>query len=551
MSWLTSSFVRTIVLPIALVLATALGLGCYFETNDDAHLTFLFQGVTAAAPVPSLPLYFHGLGHGLAAAYTAAPAVPWYGLLLGGLLLVATILLFTVLNQLLRSHLRPAAIAVVLAVFFLLAWLENWLWFSHVRVAALLAFSGLLLMAQRPRWFLLGLVVVVLGCLIRPGAAGLGLAAAIPAAYLLAGAGVGRLRPMAAGLGVWLLVQGVVFVIATPEAARFRALDSRLALIVDDELLRPAPSADRQTVAAVDSWLFGDETLVNTAALSQCYQLQGGYFLARTLPAKLQLRFGLLIRDYFPLWLLLGAAAMAATHLPPAARRHFWLVQAYFGLLLISLAGLLKLPPRLALPLLDGWLLASLILLRPLLANGRWLVSVRWALVTIGGGVLLAYAAKTWHRAQLLSAECQRNTRAVGQVADWRKAHALRPADCPPRPISCLPLVLGGADNLFKSLSPFRTYSLGVGPVVTPTGWPSHLPAQRQLLHRLTHQAGQRAGLRWLAQRPPGEEPQWLLAAEVAPLLLPCFERWQVVAELPFLGTPPLYWYRQKPLLAH
>ncbi|QNP51983.1 hypothetical protein H9L05_19075 [Hymenobacter qilianensis] len=36
------------------------GLGAYYETNDDLIITQLLRGVTAAAPVTDLHLYFHG-----------------------------------------------------------------------------------------------------------------------------------------------------------------------------------------------------------------------------------------------------------------------------------------------------------------------------------------------------------------------------------------------------------------------------------------------------------------------------------------------------------
>ncbi|MEL5996831.1 hypothetical protein, partial [Hymenobacter segetis] len=98
MNWLLAPRVRTVLLPLALSVATVLGLGSYYETNDDATLAWLFSGVLALKPVPSVPLYLHGYGHLLAAAYTAAPGVPWLGLLLGTLLVAATVLTFAVLD---------------------------------------------------------------------------------------------------------------------------------------------------------------------------------------------------------------------------------------------------------------------------------------------------------------------------------------------------------------------------------------------------------------------------------------------------------------------
>ena len=72
-------FARVVLLPLVLVMATVAGLGSYYETSDDTTLAWLFSGVLAQPPVSALPLYFHGYGHGLAAAYVAWPGVPWVG----------------------------------------------------------------------------------------------------------------------------------------------------------------------------------------------------------------------------------------------------------------------------------------------------------------------------------------------------------------------------------------------------------------------------------------------------------------------------------------
>jgi|GEM_PF-1781298 len=556
-------------LPLLLTAAVVLGLGSYFETSDDAHFALLFSGATAAAPQPVLAQYFHGLGHGLAAAYTIAPLVPWYGLLTGLLLLGATLLSFRVLHQLLRPHLPPKWLLGALTLFFLLGWLEHWQWFSHVRVAALLSLSGLLVLAApggRGRW-LPGLAAVLLGCLIRPSAAGLGLLAALPAAAWLAwrtAAGWRAARPIGAALGGWLLVQSALSLTASPEAAGFRALDARLALVLDYQLTRPQPrtAADSLTVAAVDDWLFGADSLVNPAALDRLYRFDAPYFLRYTLPAKLQLRLVLLARDYFPLLLALAGAAVFSCRLPPSKRRWYWLTQLYFGAALLLLAGVLKLPPRLALPLLDGWLLASLAALlsgalpaKPPHARHRIL---RLGLSGIGLLVVGLYAAKTWHRTEVLRAERKRHANRLEAVRYHRWYDASFTVKYFSHPLPLPPLVLAGTDDLFKSLSPFRRYSLGPRPVLLLTGWPAHEAGPRQLLRQLSGQPAQLPGLRRLAQRPFGTTPLWLLSDEVAPVLArqlggaPAFRPWQVVPDMGrSLNAGPAWWYSVNPQPEH
>ncbi|MDO7873518.1 hypothetical protein Q5H93_02155 [Hymenobacter sp. ASUV-10] len=555
---------RPFFLLLLLVAAVVLGLGSYFETSDDEHFALLFSGATAAAPQAVLAQYFHGLGHGLAAAYTLAPLVPWYGLLTGLLLLGATLLYFRVLHQLLRPHLRPGWLLGALGVFFLLGWLEHWQWFSHVRVAALLSLSGLLVLAApggRGRW-LPGLAAVLLGCLIRPSAAGLGLLATLPAAAWLAaraGAGWRAAQPLGAALGVWLVVQAALSLTATPEAAEFRALDSRLALALDYQLTRPQPrtAADSLTVAAVDHWLFGADTLVNPAALDRLYRFDARHFLTHTLPAKLQLRLTLLARDYFPLLLALAVAAGFSLRLPPKQGRWYWLTQLYFGAALLLLAGVLKLPPRLALPLLDGWLLASL----AALLEGRVFTTWPrgWRIGLSGGGVLVVglYLAKIGHRTQVLRAEQEHHASRLEAARYHRWYDASFTANYFDHPLPLPPLVLGGADDLFKSLSPFRRYSLGPRPVLLLTGWPAHEAGPRRLLRQLSELPAQLPGLRRLAQGPFGATPRWLLSAEVAPVLArqlggaPAFRPWQVVSEMgrSFDGGP--VWYSVNPQPEH
>ncbi|WP_460557733.1 hypothetical protein, partial [Hymenobacter daeguensis] len=182
MNWLLAPRLRILLLPLLLSAATVLGLGSYTETSDDQTLAWLFSGVLALRPVPSVPLYLHGYGHVLAAAYTAWPDVAWLGLLLGGLLAAATVLFFAVLDRLLRPHLRPGPLALVSGLIFGLGWLEHWFWFSHARVALLLAGAGVLYAAQRAGRrgaLLLGLLALGAAWAVRPGLAVLGAAAVV------------------------------------------------------------------------------------------------------------------------------------------------------------------------------------------------------------------------------------------------------------------------------------------------------------------------------------------------------------------------------------
>ncbi|MBO2012791.1 hypothetical protein [Hymenobacter negativus] len=524
MNWLSSSRLRTMLLPLLLSAATVLGLGSYTETSDDQTLAWLFSGVLALKPVPSVPLYLHGYGHLLAAAYAAVPAGPWLGLLLGTLLAGATAMFFAVLDQLLRPHLRPGPLALVLMLFFWLAWLEHWLWFSHGRVALLLAGAGMLFAAQRAgrrRALLLGLLALGAAWLVRPGLAVLGATAVVPAALLLAGSWK-RAGPVlgSAALGL-ALATGILHWQQTPVEAATQQRDATFSRILDFDQFHPQPRTpvDSLGTAAVGLWLFGDSTVVNEGLFRRAYRFDAAQFFGREVPAKLRLRLGLLGRDYFPLLLALVVIS------GQVRRRRgriagFWLVQAAFVGGLILLAGLLKLPPRLALALLDFWLLTNVIFWLKARENdetgegsaengyrARGTISplARGVGVAAVLAVIGLYGAKTWHRHQVLSQEQQRHEKTLDDIAYHRDARRVR--------------ILAGTNDLLKSLSPFRSYNFMRQPVLLLTGWSSHDASQVALRRALSGTTDQTECLRRLAQLETyGSEAEvlWVLTPETA-----------------------------------
>ena len=524
---------RLALLPLLLALAVVLALGSHYEAGDDTALTWLFSGVTAAAPVAAVPLYFHGYGHLLAAAYAAAPAVPWFGLLLGALLLAATGLFFGVLATALRPHLRPGPLAAALAAFFMVGWLEHWLWFSYVRVGLLLAAAAVLWAAQRPGRpgpLLLGLAGLLAAWALRPGLAVLGFVAVLPAAVLLAG-GLRRAAPLLLGGAVLLAGATACLSLVQPAAAaRTRVLDSYLAAVLDYDQLTPTPRTPRDSLAveATRLWLLGDSTLTNAALYRRAYRFAPADYFGRVLPARLGQRLGLLARDYFPLALALAATLLAAARLRGPTGRWFWLVQLAFAAGLLAFAGLLKLPPRAALPRLDCWLLTNVLFLlkarvetgQPGQPSGRaapglaaWLWPVRWQRRTLAAAAGLAlglYGAKTLHRRQVLQAEQARHEAVLAAVRKWPDGAVA---------------VLGGANDLGKSLSPFRPADLGRRPVLQLTGWPSHDASQLALRQKLAGTADLATCLRRVAAHASANAPHdpprpWLLTPEVAAWLV-------------------------------
>ncbi len=554
--------VRVGLLPLALALSTVLGLGSYAETSDDTTLAWLFAGVLALKPVPSVPLYCHGYGHALAAAYTAAPGVPWLGLLLAGLLAGASVLFFAVLDKLLRPYLRPGPLAVVLVLIFGVAWLEHWLWFSHVRVALLLAGSAVLFAAQRPARrgaLLLGLAGLGAAWLLRPSLAVLAFGAVLPAAVMLSGSWRRAAPLLLSGALGLALATATLAVLQTPAEVRTQQRDAHFTRILDFDQQRPQPHtpADSLGTAALGLWLMGDTTVVNPALIRRAYHFDSADFFGREVPAKLRLRFGLLVRDYFPLLF-----ALAVTVGVGVRRRHrrrwLWMVQVGFVGGFFLLAGVLKLPPRMELPLLNFWVLTNLIFwLQPTFTlsvaaiekdfmQGRPVPSVApWARglgIAFGLMVVAGYGAKTWHRQQVLGQERALHQRALTDIRHLGDQRVR---------------ILAGTNDLLKSLSPFRAYSLGPGPVLVLSGWNAHDASQPALRRALSGTADQTDCLRYLATRSshgPQSQTLWLLTPETATWLSRRFRfdgpRLQLTPDstfIPYGSASPLRQYHVRP----
>ena len=407
-------------------------------------------------------------------------------------------------------------------------------------MALLLAAGGLLFAAQRPGRrgpLLLALAALLAAWLVRPGLAVVAYAAVLPATLRLAG-GWPRARPLLLSAGLVLaLAFGLAAWQQSPAEARVQARDARLARILDYEQLRPDPrtAADSLGTTAIGLWLLGDSAVVDPVLRGPVYRFDLVDFAGLVVPAKLKLRAGLLLRDYFPVLLALLATAGATQRQRRAGPRGFWLVQLAFALGLMGVAGILKLPPRLALPLLDCWLLTNLIFwlssFSPETApvafgklNGSFRsastpsVSLivgegpeKWRLILpriqrlLSISLLLAvsslYAAKTWHRHRVLKQEQQQHEKSLAEIS--RKAGRVR--------------VLAGTNDLLKSLSPLRTYYIGSGPVLQLTGWPALDPSQACLRQALTDTSDQAECLRRLARRVnPVSEASWFLTPATA-----------------------------------
>lgn len=496
---------RRVLLPAGLLLGAGLGLGCYFETSDDAAIIQLLRGTTAAAPVADLQLYFHGLSRLLAGCYQLWPALPWYSLLLYGLLYAATAAVFTVLDRLLASRVSAVSATALLVLLFLTMWVEHGLWFNYSRVPILLAGAGVLFGAQRPTSraaFGLAVLAFGVGWLIRPSAAVLGLLVAMPGACWLSGR---RAGPVLAAALLWaLLGEGMLRLASGPQTQAYRTLDVLKSNINDYQLyhLTPTTRADSLGLRSVQRWMLSDSTLVNEALFRRAARFDARYFLAETAPEKLRVLSRLVAHDYFPA-LLLHALLFAWVAATPGlrGRRTFWLVQILYLGLVLALGLVLKLPPRVGLPIFNFWSLSNLIYL---LREPRWAFDRRYASVLLVLSVAaIPYTYKTLHRRTVLQAERRQN-------------EALRQryrAGLPPGAL----LVTDVLPATYKAASPFEPLAAPTGSTWALAGWITADPSQARYRQALTGTRSYTESLRRLAARGPAV--RWVLSDRGAALL--------------------------------
>ncbi len=168
--------------------------------------------------------------------------------------------------------------------------------------------------------------------------------------------------------------------------------------------------------------------------------------------------------------------------------------------LVLTLGVMLKLPPRVGLPLFDFWVLSNLLyVLRETRHPARRLATVLVALTAAA----VPYAYKTLHRRTVLQAERRRNELRQQQLTAAWPAGTLLVTDVLPA--------------TYKSASPFRNPDLQPAKVLLLAGWTTADPSQAAWRQQLTGTRDFAAGMRQLAQ--PGSRVRWLLTPRCAEIL--------------------------------
>lgn len=500
--WFTSNYALRFLLPAFLLVASALLLGCYFETNDDLFMVFLLRGVGTLHPVSDLSLYFHGTASCISYLYQLLPALPWYGLILYTLLLVSLLLLFNVIDQA-CTRLSASQRVLLLTVFFAAAYLEHVLRMNFTRIPVLLTGATVLYSLQRLSyrsgwdwWWLVGCVLILLAWSIRPSGAFLGLAVVAPALLWLAPLRRGLLLTACCGgllaaASLWQMSQRDM---ATQSYQRIDILKSNHK---DYNLYSMNPRSAKDSVAleSLDNWWgFNDTALVNTAFFQRTGSISSEHTVHNVLAPKAISLLTRLAGDYFFIFYLTAVLVVALLLLSKRRYRLWlWAYLLFMGGILAALGVGLQLPARVATPMLT--LSTSVLVLYVLPRLEAPLPSINHSLRLVGlvvfGLLFGGYVLKNVLRAQrhrLEQKQCELYLARVGAYTGSR------------------PLIY--ASLFVRSMSPFRNYNLGTGLSLTLNGWTAHDASQTEVLYSLTHTRNFRLAMSRLAARP---DVVWLM----------------------------------------
>lgn len=495
----------TYLLPALLLTLTCVVTGSYFETNDDAVMTLLLRGVIADKPVGDLHLYLHGISHIISGLYGLMPDVPWYGIVLYSALYLSMVLAFGLLHRLTRRIISNQQIALLLLFFYIATWLEHALWFNYTRVPVLLAAGAFLNYAfdskepgsRHTRILILCGMAFLLALCLRASAGLVGLILVLPGALRVPGRAGIDFRNLVTSLVPFALV-GVGFYSLTilsrsDEEIAFQRLDQRNSYYQDFGLyyFKPATRADApRTYAvkeAVRDWMLGDRQAVNEPFFLRAGGYNWGKFFIDKVPAKVKEVVPRVAKDYFLILLVNGLlVAYCFSKLKSPARRGLLiLIQVWVLGLMLVMAMLLKLPPRLA-----GTALTVLSLLN----FTFYLRHRRFKAPKIPGWVrvlllvvLAAHVYRTGWRVLQLSDKERNNENFLNSLKLRFRGQTL---------------VASGLETYMSNLSPWQTYSFGSNKLVALTGWQTLMPEHREQLTALTGQPVYHKAILALANKP-------------------------------------------------
>ncbi len=511
---------RVLVLPLLLVGATAALLGTYYESNDDYFMELLLRGTSAVAPVGNLHLWWHGWGYLLAAAFGAAPAVPWYGLLCYGLTVVALMGFFYALEVVAqRIGMRAVARLSVELLVFATAFVYNVVQMNFTRPALLLgAAAGLVALAgiaarpvgeaaeaqpglaraRRDPW-LLGLPLLLAAWLVRPDGALFGLALVLPLGLLL------PRRPVLVRAGSLLMVAAVAYIglaaTRTPAGNRYRQMNADRARVVDyhnfnAHLRTPADSLAFTSLTSY--WGMADTALINPRFYRVALPIDPTLSLVhrRSLNELVPVVTAIAYRWFAAFALLLFVAATVWHRAVPVTLRGgaAWLFyNLYFWAVFVAITLFLHMVPRIFFPSITVYavvnflfvaVVAGPVLLPAAQSNALW-----YRLGAIG-----AVAALVLHSFLL-----GRFVREQSVLQRTNEQYLTKLAAATERKV----VVNEGMFIAFDALCPLRCYRIAENrKLLMLTGWTAFDPSHSALCTALTGRSDLAGALQVLVRRP-------------------------------------------------
>ena len=189
-------FFNIYLLPSILFVTSYIVFGFYYGTSDDATVEALIRGVFFSHPITEF-FAFHRITAVLYAhLYQLSPDIPWYGIFMHGLLLLAITNYFALIHRHGEKIITNCAVLTpLLIVFYLVFFLDGVIFITYTKVAILLAASSVLLIidgtlkteeSQRPPYWQLGgyFFLFLVGFLTRPQAGILCIVLLLPFAIL-------------------------------------------------------------------------------------------------------------------------------------------------------------------------------------------------------------------------------------------------------------------------------------------------------------------------------------------------------------------------------
>ena len=489
--------------------------GFFYETNDDLLMELLLRGITGAVPVDNLYLYLHGWSNLLAALYSYAPAVPWYGLTLYVTLYFSLAICFWTLEEISRKRLNGWQLASLQIVFYALTFFLHAVQINFTRPALLLgAAAGLLLLTPRPdgsspRWpvWVLASLALVAGWGLRPSGGILGLVLTLPLALWQGWARALRVAGYAGGLILLLTFLGGLS--DTAEIKDYRRNDlerSRLFDYASSRLEIHTPTDSLAYATLVPYQGINDSVLLNPEFFRRAMQPAAGqHFKAGVYGGALISAGGSLVLRMPGCLLAVFACILLVASAVRSGRLRFrsWRVllfgvyQGFFWLVFLALVS--HMPLRVLQPIVTIYTIVNVIMVFGyLFPEGVTQLLPRWqyrALLVTGMAVGALWLLVNVRLVRMLSLD---NANHMDYLAQLEQE------------IGSGILIEQGLFAAYPHLSPLSQHHLGnYRKIVMLTGWPAFDPSQPRLRQALVgtrdlaqtlQRLGQRPGTSWVMQ---------------------------------------------------